>query len=139
IGRKTLLQAGPGRRLMIKGHFLAAAQDLSERYPDARFLTVIRSPERRIQSIVNFLRAQPRDPIAAPVPRPWLVAYVLVAEVEYCEAEMEWYRLTSDTRRCVVRFDDYVRDLAGTMSRVYRECLDIEELPAHVPRVHAPR
>jgi hypothetical protein len=39
----------------------------------------------------------------------------------------------------VVRFSEYVRDLEGTMTKVYRECLDTPDLPPHAPRTHAPR
>lgn len=41
-------------------------------------------------------------------------------------------------RRCVIPFDAYVRDLEGTMQKVFQECMD-KDLPAHVPRSHAPR
>jgi hypothetical protein len=38
----------------------------------------------------------------------------------------------------VVRFDDYVRDLGGTLDRVYAECLDGTP-PARLPRAHPAR
>lgn len=38
----------------------------------------------------------------------------------------------------VVRFDDYVRDLPGTLALVYRECLD-REVPPSLPTTHAKR
>jgi hypothetical protein len=144
IGRKTLLAAGPDpegqpRRLLIKGHFLLAAPALAQRYPGARFLTVLRAPERRLQSLINFLRCQGTVAPCPPVPWPWLVEYACTAEVAYCDTEMAWFQEgTPGPRRCVVRFEDYLRDLPGTMALVYRQCLD-RALPAHVPRVHAAR
>ena len=51
---------------------------------------------------------------------------------------MEWFRHTEGPQRCVVRFDQYLRDLEGTMRTVYRECLG-RELSPHVPRTHAAR
>ena len=39
----------------------------------------------------------------------------------------------------MVRFADYVRDLAGTMRDVYAQCLDVNEVPPHVPRTHTAR
>lgn len=143
IGRKTMLFAGPAqdgkpRRLMIKGHFLAAAPALERRFPDARFLTMIREPDKRLQSAVNYFRSSPLDVLVGSPPWPFLVAFVEESEVEYCELEQEFYS-RQGARRCVIRFKDYVKDLEGTMKKVYRECLDVEVLPPHVPTIHAER
>lgn len=144
VGRKVLYDAGmssdaPERRLMIKGHFLAAASALERRFPDARFLTMIREPEKRLQSGVNFLRNTPGDGLGGLTPWNWMAALAINGESEYCVDEFEWYRRTGGARRCVIRFQDYVQDLEGTLSKVYRECLDLETLPPHLPRVHAQR
>jgi hypothetical protein len=61
------------------------------------------------------------------------------SESAYCEIEKDWFTRADGPRRCVLRFSEYVRDLEGTMSRVYAECLDTPSLPPHVPREHAPR
>jgi hypothetical protein len=143
LGRKTLMEAkrdpsGQARRLFIKGHFLLVAPHLAQRYPDARFLTILRTPEKRFQSLINFLRCQPTVAPCPAVPWSWLVEGVCTSEVAYCETEMEWFQKPDGPRRCVIPFDDYIRDLEGTMRKVYRECLD-RDLSPHVPRVHAPR
>ncbi len=143
LGRKTLLEARPDpsgqpRRLFIKGHFLMVAPHLAQKYPDARFLTMIRVPEKQIQSLVNFLRCQPTVAPSPPVPWSWLVEGVITSQVMYCETEMAWYQNPDGPIRCVIPFDEYIRDLEGTMRKIYRECLD-RELSPHVPRVHAPR
>jgi len=145
VARKTLLDAEPGpdgapRRLFIKGHFLCAADFLAHRHPDATFLTIIREPGPRLQSAVNFLRTTPFDEsMGGPAPWAWLGAGIGRSEAAYCEIEQEWFTREAGPRRCVVRFADYVRDLEGTMARIYRECLDTETLPPWVPRTHAPR
>jgi hypothetical protein len=144
IGRKTLLYAGPApdggpRRFFVKGHFLCAAEALSRRFPDARFLTMIREPAPRLQSSVNFLRANPMDATIGQVPWAWLGAGLLRSETAYCEQEQAWFTRNDGPRRCVLRFSEYVRDLEGAMHKVYRECLDTEALPPHVPREHPPR
>ncbi len=130
-----------GRRLMIKGHFLNVAQELAERYPDACFLAIVRSPSARLQSVINFHRVQPRPPGVLPPPWNWLVQRALQSEIDYCDREQAWFSqpAAAPGRRVVVRFSDYVRDLAGTMQHVYRSCLDTDEVPAHVPRTHAAR
>lgn len=144
LGRKVLNRAQdePGaapRRLMIKGHFLMVASALARQYPDGRFLAVLRAPDKRLQSVVNFHRCHGTEPLFGPLPWPWLVEQSLVRETDYCESELAWFSRADGGRRCVVSFDDYVRDLEGTMRRVYRECLDTDTLPPHVPTTHAPR
>jgi hypothetical protein len=145
VARKTLLHAGPGpdgapRRIFIKGHFLCAADFLARRYPDAIFLTIIRDPAPRLQSTVNFLRTTPFDEsMGGPAPWAWLGAAIEKSETAYCEIEQDWFTREPGPRRCVVRFADYVRDLEGAMTQIYRECLDITTLPPWVPRTHTAR
>lgn len=138
LGRKCLLDAGPGHRLFVKGHFLAAAPALAARFPDARFLTVVRKPAARLQSGINYMRSNPGDAALGPIPWAWLTAALVRTELDYNEAELAWYTAPGPVRRCVVRFDDYVRDLGGTLDRVYRECLDGTPA-ASLPREHPPR
>lgn len=142
LGRKTLVYAARGPndrtpRLMIKGHFLLVAAELERRYPDARFLTVVRAPDKRLQSVVNFLRCQATISPCPAMAWNWVVPHALAVEEEYCRNEMDWFR-RSGARRTVIPFDAYVRDLEGTMRTVYRDCLDAEPSP-HVPRTHSPR
>lgn len=144
IARKVLLDAplGPdGRRprYYAKGHFLAAADALARRYPDARFLTVIRHPTPRLRSMINFLRVNPLGRVQGPPRFGWVGPGLATTEADYCRVEHDWFTRDDGVRRCVVRFRDYVDDLEGTMARVYRECLDIDPLPDDVPRAHAPR
>jgi hypothetical protein len=143
IGRKRLLQAGPDpegrpRRLFVKGHFLAGAPALARRFPDARFLTMIRRPGPRIQSGINYIRVNPADTVSGAPPWSWLVPAGLRTEVAYCEAELAWFTAAEGPRRCVVRFTDFVADLEGTLRKVYAECLDTEP-PDCAPREHPPR
>jgi hypothetical protein len=143
LGRKTVLQGGlvdgRPRRLLVKGHFLMVARALEQRYPEARFLTVLRAPEQRLQSLINFLRCQPTDPACGPIPWPLLVEQVPEMEARYNLEELAFFTEEGPARRVVIPFRDYVADLEGTLSRVYLGCLDQAELPAHVPRSHAPR
>ncbi len=144
LGRKVLYHAGPTpegkpRTLMVKGHFLASAPALERRFPDASFLTMVREPDKRLQSCINYLRVSPPLLKLGPTPWGWLVHFFMEGEAEYCVLEMAWYTAQTGSRKCVLRFDDYIRDLEGAMTKVYRECFDITELPPHVPIVHAKR
>lgn len=140
LGRRTLAFAGPApdgrpRRFFLKGHFLAAAPALAARFPDAAFLTVVRAPAPRFRSTLNFLRLSPDFFGLGPVPWPWIAA-IVPGEIAYNQAEMAWFSREDGVRRCVVRFDEFVRDLPGAMRRVYRTCLDAEGPPPEVRVVH---
>ncbi len=144
LARKTLLNTGssPGsapRRFFIKGHFLYAVEALSMRYPDAAFITVLREPVRRLQSGINYLRVNPADPALGPVPWAWLSATLAQTESEYCLTEQAWFTRADGTRRCVVRFREFVDDLPAAMLPVYKACFDEDALPAHIPDDHPPR
>jgi hypothetical protein len=144
IARKTLLYAGPNpdgstKRFLLKGHFLCGADALERKYPDARFLTVIRDPAPRLRSAINYMRVNPADPVLGPIPWAWLASALERTESDYCEVEQAWFTQESGARRCVVRFSEFVHDLGTAMRRVYRTCCDADELPPHVPTDHAPR
>ena len=131
LGRKTLLLHGAGdHRLMVKGHFLAAAASLAAHYPDGRFLTVVREPAARLQSLFNFHRVSPTEALLGPLPWPWIVAHGLDTQVAYGETEQAWYSETGLPRRLALAFSAYADDPAAAVGRVYRELLDREEPPA---------
>jgi len=144
LARKTLLNAGTApeglpRHFLLKGHFLYAAQALSERYPDACFLTVIREPASRLRSAVNYMRVNPSDPVLGPTPWTWLGMGLSQTETDYCIAEMAWFTEETAARCCVIRFTEFVSQLRPAMEKVYRCCFESAELPAHIPSTHPPR
>jgi len=135
--RRTLVDGGPHRRAFIKGHFLAAADALTRRYPDAVFVTVVRDPVKRMQSMLNFHREQPGEVVAA-VPWTWLLPRTVAQELVYDDAERAWFQRPGGPCRLALRFDDYVADLPGTIARVYHEALNAEP-PAALPAEHKRR
>jgi hypothetical protein len=144
LARKTLLHRGPeqdgsDKRFFIKGHFLYAAPFLQERYPDACFLTVIREPLSRLQSGINYMRVNPPDPVLGPVPWNWLCESLIYTETRYCEIEQAWFTQKDGSKRCVIRFIEFVSDLQSTMKQAYQICFGDEVLPRHIPTNHPPR
>ncbi len=137
IGKKLLLWRGEPCRLMIKGHFLGSAEALERRFPDALFMTMIRDPAKRIQSTLNFHRCQPGDGLVGPPRWSELVAYDLPEEITYCKDEQQWFMYGNRKNRMVIRFEDYRRDLPGSLRRVYQELLGMAERPQ--PAEHASR
>jgi hypothetical protein len=120
IGRRVLLDAPPGTRLLVKGHFLGIADALAARWPDARFLGVAREPSRRLQSVVNFHRCHPHDALVGPLPWTWARDFALEAELGYCEEEMRFFQ---GPQRLIVRFEDQVADPDATLARIWTELL----------------
>ncbi len=137
MARKLLIDDS-SRRFFIKGHFLAAADVLEARYPDASFVAIVREPAARIRSHVNYLRASAFDPALPPAPWAWMAELAIGTEIAYCDLEMQWYRRAGQARRCVIPFSEYRDDLEGALKRMYRECFDTE-VPPEVPTEHAPR
>lgn len=140
LGRRTLAFAGPApdggpRRFFLKGHFLAAAPALAARWPDARFVAVVRPPLPRLRSTANYLRLSPDFFGMGPMPWPWIAA-MLAGEVEYDRAERAWFSRDDGVRRCVIPFETFVSDLPGALATLYAACLD-REVPPEVPRRHA--
>lgn len=143
LAQKTLLHAGPApdgrsRRFVLKGHFLAAAEALTARFPDARFLTIVRAPAPRLRSLINFIRVNPAEPVLGGPPWQTIAPALAQTEVDYCRRELSWYDAAEGPIRCAVRFEDFVGDLEGTLRVVYRTCLDGEP-PPEVARAHPPR
>lgn len=144
VGRKALAYAGADadgapRRLYVKGHFLEARHAVARHWPDARFLTMVRDPVQRIESAINHAHANLIEEALGAPRWSWITPVYADSERLYCEVEQAWYSAEAGPHRTVVRFRDYVDDLEGTMRRVYARCLDLDTLPPHVPRVHAPR
>ena len=144
LGRKTVHFAGPKadgrpRRLFVKGHFLEARDALAHQWPEAHFLTVVRDPTKRLESMINFLHANAiEEPLGAP-PWNWITPFLEEAEARYCEVEQEWFSRDDATHRTIIRFEDYVGELEGTMRVVYQRCMDRDTLPPHLPKEHPPR
>jgi len=158
IARKTMLYNGknttmqqqqPERRFYLKGHFLLAAPALAQKYPSCTMVTVVRDPLRRLQSTINFLRVNPADPYLGHVPWTWLTQALVETEARYCEVEYSFFASanndenddtnndpTTGVNKCVIRFDDFVQDLEGCMSKVYKECLGRDDVHHHIPNRH---
>ncbi|HSG66394.1 MAG TPA: hypothetical protein VLD39_15405, partial [Gammaproteobacteria bacterium] len=87
---------------------------------------------------INYSRSIFIDPVFEPIPWAWASAAVVESEVAYNDREKEFFTGESDAARCVIRFDEYKRDLGGVLQRVYRDCFDCEP-PESAPTEHTPR
>ena len=137
VARKHLLYMNnPSAHLFLKGHFLPSVPTLALRYPDATFLTMIRSPTQSLQSFINFLRVTPCDPFLGPFPWDHL-RRMIPFMVQYYQDEQTWYTKEDGTRKIVLRFSDYIRDLKVTMGYLYGKME--RPIPMNIPMEHHPR
>lgn len=130
LARKTLLFRGASdaQRILLKGHFLWAASTLQMRYPDARFLSVLRDPLDRLQSGINHMAANPTL-WQGQAPRwDWLAESFEQIESDYCTKEIEWY---GDQRRgrLALRFNSFIENTEVAMKAVYRDLLVSNNMP----------
>ena len=137
IARKTLLFNGvmPSQQVdercfLLKGHFLQSASALQRKYPDARFLTVLRDPLDRIQSGINHMAVNATLWQGKPVRWDWLAKAYQQIEVTYCKQEMVWYKdcSTDDHKhRLAIKFDAYVKNHDKAMKSIYRDLLQYSD------------
>ena len=123
IMKKVMYHRGsPKQRMFIKSHLLMVARELEQRYEGAKFLAIARDPIGRFCSYVNFVKVVSTDgptktylfPVIWRVARNW----VMETQVCYCEEEMNFYNQFEENK-LAISFDTYVKNLAGTLQRVY--------------------
>lgn len=134
IARKAMifLNASPDQHFLLKGHFLSSAPALANRYPEARFLSVLRDPLARIQSGVNYMAVNPT--LGRPPDWQGLVTSLEEMEILYSQREMDFYGV-DDPKRLAVRFDDFVNKKDRTMKRIYQHLLHGATPPLNTAQV----
>ena len=127
VMKKTLCFHGSSSaRVMIKGHFLAAAEGLESRHSDVAFLTVTREPEKRLASMMNFVFASRlvtgTDTAVAPDKKSVLVVGEAVTrlEVDYIERERRFFAKNKGGRKVVIEFGEYVKNPSKAIDDVYK-------------------
>ena len=144
IARKTLLfnngattassSNSLDKTFLLKGHFLSSANALQRKYPDARFLAVLRDPLDRLRSGINHTAVNATLWQGNSPRWDWLSKAFQEIEVEYCEREMQWYgnkgNINDDrnNHRLAVKFDAFVNNFNKTMKGVYRDLLEDDKL-----------
>ena len=128
VVRKVIyLRGKPKQCMLLKVHFLRAAETLQQQYPNAKFFTVVRQPLDRFQSFVNFLKVLVADSSHSKVfglfPPTWKVIcdYVISTQIPYCKQEMSFYKVDQENR-LVIPFTMYVNNLSATLRQIYSFC-----------------
>ena len=126
--KKVMYSRGKSsQRMLVKGHFLKLAAALEHGYPNARFFTVVRKPQERFHSSINFMITissdGPPSKDYALIPVSWKVIrnYVIDTQTSFCEQEMSFYE-QSKAKKLVIPFSMYVSNLSGTLQNVYSFC-----------------
>ena len=128
IMKKVLHHRGrPSQRMLVKGHFLIAANGLQQRFPDAKFFTVVRQPLDRFQSFINFMATVSADGpprrqfLLSPIPWKVIREFVIHTQISYCKEEMLFYD-HSDDKKLAIPFTMYVNKLNDTLQIIYSFC-----------------
>ena len=126
--KKVMYHRGsPKQQMFIKTHLLIIARELEQRYDGAKFLAIVRDPIERLRSSVNFAKVGSADgpmKVAYDVfPNTWRVVreWIMESQSCYCEEEMIFYHQSEENckNKLAISFDTYVKNLAGTLQRVY--------------------
>ena len=121
------IRGSPKQYVLLKGHFLLAAESLKQQYPKAKFFAVIRQPLDRLQSYVNHVRTicvdGPYTKVYGLYPTSWKVIrdYVISTQIPYCEQEMSFYD-NDQENKLVIPFAMYVNNLSATLQHIYSFC-----------------
>lgn len=128
IMKKVVYHRGrPSQRMLVKGHFLIAANHLQQHFPKAKFFTIVREPLDRFQSFTNFMMTistygPPRKTyLLSPVSWKVVCKFVLHTQIPYCEQEMLFYDQSNDNK-LAIPFTTYVNKLSDTLQMVYSFC-----------------
>ena len=128
VMRKVMyLRGSPKQRVLLKGHFLLAAEALKQQYPKSKFFAVVRQPLDRLRSNVNLLKVVTADGPHAKVwglfPSSWksIRDYVIITQIPYCEQEMSFYK-DDQENRLALPFTMYVNNLSATLQSIYSFC-----------------
>ena len=128
IMKKVMYHRGsPKQRLVIKGHCLFAAKYLEENYQGSKFITAVRDPIARIQSLVNYAKVKssnaPPHKLLGLFPLTWRVVrdWSVEIAISYCEEEMSFYNQSEENtkNRLAISFTGYVNNLTGTLQNIY--------------------
>ena len=127
LRKMIYLRGSPKQRVLLKGHFLLAAELLKQQYPKAKFFAVVRQPLGRIQSHMNLLKVISADGPLTKVyylfPPSWKVIcdHIISIQIPYCKQEMLFYNNDRENR-LVIPFTMYVNNLSATLQHIYSFC-----------------
>lgn len=126
--KKVMYSRGKSsQRMLMKGHFLKLASALEHHYPNAKFFTVVRKPQERFHSFINFMMTistdGPPSKDYALMPVSWQVLrnYVIYTQTAFCKQEMSFYEQSKD-KKLVIPFSTYVSNLNDTLQSIYSFC-----------------
>ena len=128
IMKKVMYHRGsPKQRMFIKTHLLIIARALEQRYDGAKFLTIVRDPLAQLRSLINFVKVVSADgPLQRSLnifPVTWRLTRdcILGVQLNYFGEEMIFYDQSEENckNKLAISFDTYVKNLAGTLQRVY--------------------
>lgn len=127
-------------------NFTPAIETLLERFPDSKFIYLIRTPLKAIPSHIS-LKEREWQMLGSPLEKYACRDFILRSSKHWYEYPLEQLKQLPDDQQIVVNFDDLVSDAKGTVQKIYQrlglvlpsEFSDILELETELARNHRSR
>ncbi len=118
--KRHIFYHGNQRRYLSKNpHFSPSIGTLLDRFPDSKFIYLIRDPLEAIPSHIN-LKNKEWQMLGSPLEEYACRDFVLRSSVQWYDYPLERLAQLPDDQQIVVRFDDLVSDTKRTVQKVYQ-------------------
>ena len=123
-------------RIMIKGHFLAVAKTLEAKYPNSRFITVVRDPAKRLESLLNFMIANRLLIVETPL-IPTIRDVLAIGEaitrleLDYMREEENFFA-SGGRRKTCIQFAEYVANTKLAVAKCYAVINEDGQVPKEI-------
>lgn len=147
IQRHIYCQGGPIRHYLSKNpNFSPAVETLLEKYPDGKFIYLIRTPLKAVPSHIS-LKEREWQMLGSPLEPYACRDFILRSSEHWYEYPLQKLKQLPDDQQVVVRFDDLVTNTKKTVQEIYQrlgldltpEFLDLLELESTLARNHRSR
>lgn len=147
IQRHCHYHGGKARHYLSKNpNFSPSIETLLDRFPDAKFIYLIRNPLRAIPSHIS-LKEREWQMLGSPLERYSCRDFILRSSEYWYEYPLEKLKQLPESQFVIVRFDDLVSDAKSTVESLYlrlrlemtSEFLDLLELESNLARNHRSR
>lgn len=144
IQRHFHYHGGKGRHYLSKNpNFSPAIGTLLDRFPDAKFIYLIRNPLKAIPSHIS-LKEREWQMLGSPLSRYACREFILRSSEHWYEYPLKKLKQLPHQQQIIVRFDDLVSDTKATVEGIYQQLglemtpgfMDLLELETAMARNH---
>lgn len=119
IKRHIFFHGGSRRYLSKNPNFSPAIGTLLERFPDGKFIYLIRNPLKAIPSHIS-LKEKEWQMLGSPIERYTCRDFILKSSEHWYEYPLKELAQLPDDQHVIIRFDDLVSDTIGAVQEIYQ-------------------